>query len=296
MNCSSCGTPLPQGIIYCPSCKKPTVYATGAIGRSSAPSTSNAAQLPPYAPSLAPSTYKTEQSFPRPRLLAAYSNTASPSDAPVTHAYEQSPAQIDPPTIKRGRYAAVASHTKKSKAPLVFSIVGVLVILAVVGGILLLLLQNTVQGNTSAGTILVSKTKTSSTGISGQNIVATATAIITNPQTTSSIDDNYAPQQIMNTFTAGQTVYVTFQIDSHKKPGFVEAKWYTDNHFITSNILPHIPQNNVAYASHVYSTASRGAVELYWCTKKDCSDAQLAQVITFTVTAQSARNGSVSAK
>jgi hypothetical protein len=122
---------------------------------------------------------------------------------------------------------------------------------------------------------------------SGKTIVPAAATVIANPQISTGIDNNYQPTNVTKTFTTQQTVYVTFNIDSKKQPGYIEAKWYGNSQFVISDKFSHDPKNNVAYFTQNYSTAQSGAVELYWCTKPDCSDEQLAQVVKFTVTAGS---------
>jgi hypothetical protein len=43
------------------------------------------------------------------------------------------------------------------------------------------------------------------------------------------------------------------------------------------------PDYDHGYFSVQLYTAATGKVELYWCTQSNCSDAKLANVVTFTV-------------
>ncbi len=118
-----------------------------------------------------------------------------------------------------------------------------------------------------------------------QNTALPAATIISNPHMTSSIDSNYAPTHITSTFTTGQTIYVTFHIDSKGQTGCIEAKWYSNQQLLDSGNFAHDPKNNVGYFSqNSYDTPTSGTVKLYWSSYADCSNLQSAQVVTFTVT------------
>jgi hypothetical protein len=120
---------------------------------------------------------------------------------------------------------------------------------------------------------------------SGNAFVPAASLILKEAQTSSDINNTLAPTQITKTFMANQKVYVTFTITSGKQDGSIEAKWYADGQMVASAILPHMHENTHGVFSNIYITATPdGAVELYWCTRPDCKDAQLAQVVHFVVT------------
>lgn len=120
---------------------------------------------------------------------------------------------------------------------------------------------------------------------SGNVFVPSASAILKNVQTSSDINDTLAPTQITKTFMANQKVYVTFTITSGNQDGSIEAKWYANGQVVASAVLHHLHENTHGVFSSVYVTATPdGAIELYWCTQLDCSDAQLAQVVHFVVT------------
>ena len=120
---------------------------------------------------------------------------------------------------------------------------------------------------------------------SGNALVASASAILRNAQTSSDIDSNLAPTQKTKTFMANQKVYITFVINSGNQDGYIEAKWYADGQVVATAVLPHTHGNTRGVFSNVYIIATPdGAVELYWCVQADCKDAQLAQVVHFEVT------------
>lgn len=305
MNCRSCGATLPQGVAYCPSCGTSTPY-----------NTSNPSSSSPYDPTVAasygsssgsaggtpPTGYGTNPfggyaqpqdpySAPPPPSYgtAGGASTANPYGMPVgPSAMPQTgygPGTQGYPGPQVGTFAPPAQQ-KSNKTGL---IVGGVVAVVVIGLVLVLVFSNrgsspTTTTTTTTGTA-VATSATSNGSPSGKTIDATAATIITYPHTTSKIDDNYEPTQITTTFKTKQTIYATFRIDSKNKPGYIGAKWYADNQLVTSDSFSHSPQNDVGYFSTSYDAATNsGVVELYWCTKSDCSDGMLAQVLKFTVT------------
>ncbi len=146
---------------------------------------------------------------------------------------------------------------------------------------------NTIVSSLDATATALVGTATSSTNTSvspsGQTINATAAAIITSPQTSSAIDNNLAPTKPTATFTAGHDVYVTFNISSNGQDGYIEAKWYQNGQHLSTKQFHHSASNDVGYFSKTFTNSGDGIAELYWCTKADCSDEKLAQVVKFTV-------------
>ena len=104
----------------------------------------------------------------------------------------------------------------------------------------------------------------------------------------SAVDNNYEPTKITSTFTPGQTAYLTFHENSQGKDGYIQVKWYMNGTLDSSRVLKHNGQNDRGYFQ--YSSADTGPVEaaMYWCTVQSCGDAQLAQVVTFTISNTSA--------
>jgi len=124
---------------------------------------------------------------------------------------------------------------------------------------------------------------TQSVSPSGTPIDPTAAVIVTNAQTASAIDNNYLPIKLTSNFAVGQTVYVTFRLSQNGQSGYVEAKLYGDNTYIGDKILTVQANFDRGYFNASLNKAATGAVELYWCTQADCSDAKLATFVTFKV-------------
>ncbi|MFL5667525.1 MAG: hypothetical protein ACJ8BW_40185, partial [Ktedonobacteraceae bacterium] len=122
---------------------------------------------------------------------------------------------------------------------------------------------------------------------SGNTIDPTAASIITDAKTASGIDSNFYPTKVANTFTTQQTIYVTFNLNL-KTTGYALAKWYLDGQYLFKDQVLSLDKTTYDHgyfpSSSHYSSAGQGSVELYWCTKSDCSDASLADVVNFTVT------------
>ena len=203
---------------------------------------------------------------------------------PPNYGYPQAQPQggYAPPIA--GGYSAIPPQLPKKR-----SNIG-LIIGIVVGGLLLLcvglgVVFAVIGSQASKTTYSSTKSTNSATTPSGKSIVSSAAAILHNPQTSSDVDKDYNPKNITSTFTTSQTVYLTFDIDSGNNDGYVQAKWYADGQIVGTKSFTHSHTNNFGFFSDGYtSPTSNGAAELYWCTKVDCSDAQLAQVVHFTVT------------
>ncbi len=120
---------------------------------------------------------------------------------------------------------------------------------------------------------------------SGKTVISSASAILHNPKTSTEIDQDYNPTHVTNTFKTHQLVYLTFDIDSGDKDGYIQAKWYANGQLVNVSAFSHAHANNAGLFTLAFTIpTTTGAVELYWCTKADCSDAQLAQVLHFTIT------------
>lgn len=323
MRCKNCGTPLPQGSMRCVSCgtvNMPT-SVTGpnqgqpmAPGRNPSGLLSRAAQnggqpvigsngamsrpnsYPP--PTMSTSTPMPSAAFvpPHPPMPPVGPTTPPRLSVPQTpHAYlpttgpHQLQAQDTSGRIQSGAFTtgpqAVPAEKKPGIGNILMAVVLVSVMLALVCGGLIYLgvrLKSTTATNTRttpAGT----RTTTFSNIPSNIQAVPTAVAILSGGQTTSAINSNYQPTAVTQNFTAKQTVYFTFHVDSQRLPGYVQVKWYLDGQVISTDILAHSPQNDHGYFSLAYNVPGSGAAAMYWCTQPTCSDAQLAQVVTFFV-------------
>lgn len=303
MQCSRCGAPVQQGMTFCPNCGTPYPSAQNApipptqyAGPSSydptvmsQPYNAGQASPPPaspYAPQ-SPSQYETPGAYGAPPPPNSYNaQSAYGTPPPPPNMYGAPPYAPAP-----GAFMPQAQPPRK-KGPNVGLIIGIIVLLivVVVGGVLALkgLGHSGGQTNTNTPTPGVTTTTTTSSsnqtpGPSGSPIDTGAAAIITNVQTTSAIDSNLLPTNNTDQFKVGDVVYVTYHLNLTQS-GFVEAKVYLDNVFGTQTSLA-VTMGKVdhGYFNITYQKAGTGAFELYWCLQKDCSDAKLGAVATFTV-------------
>ena len=311
MQCRTCGFMLPEGATFCTNCGA-QMNSQGNVGNQPAgPSqveptvaASSPYQTPPMNPSpnqqgVPPTVYGAPYSTPQ-----QYSYEAPPPPPPSnvygtppppnaygtpyaqTPGYGQTPGSYVPPTPP-GR-----------KGPRVGLIIGiiVLVLLIVVGGLLALrgAANNSTANNVTPTATTASSTATTattpavtptsgSTSPSGAQIDPAAAAIITKAQTSSAIDSNDFPTHITSNFGVGQNVYVTFNLTTNGQSGYAEAKLYSDTTFVGNKILTIQSNFDHGYFTASLNQASTGTVELYWCTKSDCSDNKLATFVTFTV-------------
>ncbi|HEU5229464.1 MAG TPA: hypothetical protein VFU49_16720 [Ktedonobacteraceae bacterium] len=310
MNCSSCGTAIAPGVSYCPSCGVPTPYYTSSQG--STPYNPTVAASPYSGPSggqqMPPTEYGTPGGYPSSQPQDPYQSYnapppqnpyGAPANAQTPPAYNYGnpsafPAQGYAPGMQPGMYGTVPPK-RRSNVGIILGVIGAIVVLACVGSIVAAAALFKSPNTTTTTTIITPTTSNQnpSNGVSpsGQPISPDAAAIITNALTTSAIDNNYAPTHLTSTFTPGEKVYVTFDIDSKGSPGCSIAKWYDNNQLVDTSPLKHSPENQVAYFSLQYDAATQGAVELYWTTDTNCTGGQLAQVVKFTVGSQASTGG-----
>jgi len=142
---------------------------------------------------------------------------------------------------------------------------------------------------TAASQTTPTSTQPSSAAPSGSPVVPSAAAILNDLKMASAIDNNYNPTTLSTTFTTNQKIYVTYSINTAGQTGYALSKWYL-NGTLDSTSTPLKIQANFDHGffrNTGFAAAGNGAVELYWCTQSDCSDAQLASFTTFTVTGTS---------
>ena len=299
MQCSRCGTPVQQGMAFCPNCGTPYASAQNAP----IPQTQYAGPSS-YAPTVAAQPYNAGQAFPPPASPSpsqpGYNdyNRQSPgpyapqapapyetpggygTPPPPPNAFNVQSAYGTPPPPPNmygapfapapGAFVPQAQPPRK-KGPNVGLIIGIiLLLLVVVGGGALALKGLSHSGGQTPGP-------------SGSPVDSGASAIITNVQTTSSIDSNYLPTNVTNQFKVGSVVYVTYHLNLTQS-GYVEAKVYSNGVFGTQTSLAvTLGKVDHGYFNITYQKAGTGVFELYWCLQSNCSDAKLGGVSTFTV-------------
>jgi hypothetical protein len=255
-----------------------------------------------------PSPYGTPPPYGAPGTPPAYGTpgTPPPYGAPGTPpAYGYNNAAGYPPMGVPGSYAPPQPPKRKSKVGLILGIIA-LVLVVVCGGSIFAL-YNAGKHVVSTARTSISATSTSifatSTAIlatpttstnngggsgnspSGQAIDTAASAIVSNLQAANSIDSNSNAVGVSSTFKVNQKFDLIIDVNSAGQDGYIESKLYLNNQLLPDQpaILHHHAQYTVAYFPTMYANTGDAANEMYWCTKADCSDAKLAQVITFTI-------------
>ncbi|HLI07663.1 MAG TPA: zinc ribbon domain-containing protein [Ktedonobacteraceae bacterium] len=311
MNCTSCGSQLPPGAASCPVCGNPTPYNVSAPAGSYDPTVAASPYGTPPPPSSPTPPYGAPTAYGTPPY-GAPANPSDPYGNQASNPYGASayapppPPLVQQPAYTPGQFAPQGQATQqkpKSKLPLILGIVAGVLLLLCIGACAIFYeigknASNTATTGTTTATTNTTPASTSgtnstpassTTGPSGQTIVPAAAAIITNAETSSSIDSNYQPTNPTTTFTVGQPIYATFNLHL-TQPGYAVAKWYIDNQFIQNSQILYAKDTSYTdgyFAEKYLKPTNNGAVELYWCTKSDCSDGQLAAVLTFTVTGSS---------
>lgn len=314
MQCRSCGAPLPSKAAFCTNCGAATPYNISGQPGFQPAGPSQYQPIDPSSPSYNPPQAQATPQSGTPGVYGAPSYGMSPEQAygtppPNPYGTPASPgaftAPPPPPTPYGGQYPPPPGtfippdQSPRRQGPnvgLIIGIVALVVLLVAGGGIALVATRNNPQTktNTPPGTTRSSSitpttqavTPTTQQGVSpsGSPVDATSAAIITNPQTSSAVDSNYLPTGVTSNFRIGQTVYVTFHLNTNNQAGYVQAKWYSNTTYVGNKILA-VQQSGYdhGYFSAQVYTAATGTVELYWCTQSSCSDAKLATIVTFTV-------------
>ncbi len=315
VSCPLCGLPTPYNAAGSADTPQiaPTVIAPQPYYVSSSPIDPTVA-IPP-AGAMPPTGYGTPAygtppaSGPNPydpNLANSYNAPPPPYQVPPQYGAPpmQQGGYAPPPQVGPGGYSYGAPPPKRrSRVGLIVGIVLLVVLLACVG-VSVLAYLGAKQGinNVTATVTAVSGTANSNptadttstsgqgTPPSGQAIDPTAAGIISNIQTASAIDQKTAlPTKLTTTFTAQQTIYATVNLNMNGQTGYAEAKWYGNNSLIHTSTILNIndPTFTDAFFKFTYDSATQGAVEIYWCTQSDCSDAALASSTNFTVTSSS---------
>jgi hypothetical protein len=103
---------------------------------------------------------------------------------------------------------------------------------------------------------------------------------------------NQSPISAQNpttTFKSGDSMYVVFDVHPPSSGGFVCSEWYLNDTHITGadNALPVKGSSHTTYIYAQFGSGSTGTgyVNLYWANDQSCTGQQLAQHVTFTLTA-----------
>jgi hypothetical protein len=218
--------------------------------------------------------------------------TPPPQSGPAPYGYGTPSTPGMPP----GGFGTGVPPKKRSKVGLIVGI-SLLVFVLLCGGLIALFAvigRNAASSVNSVATSVASTTASTPTvstpavtpasGVPTTNdVIPAASKIIFNPQTSSAINSNYEPTKVATTFAPNKDMYLTFQEDSQGKDGYIQVKWYVNGTLADSRILKHNGQYDHGYFSHMFTDAGPVEAAMYWCLQATCSDAQLAQIVNFTV-------------
>jgi hypothetical protein len=234
-----------------------------------------------------------------------YAPPPLPQSGQAPYGYGAPPTPGYAPGMQPGGFGTATPPKRRSKVGLIVGI-SLLAVVLLCGGLIALVTSisrnavsavNTTATSVAATTTAGSNTPAStsavstpaSTPVSGggipaaSDVVPSASKIIYNPELSSAIDANYNPTKVATTFKTGQSFYLTFDEDSQGKDGYIQVKWYLNGALDDTRILTHSAKNDHGYFEHALYTAGPAEATLSWCTQANCSDAQLAQVLPFTV-------------
>ncbi len=318
MQCRTCGTLLSPGTAFCSYCGSPvtTMRPNGMpdMGNDQTVLSVNAPPPPPpssyNAPPVSqvpPDPYSVTPVVPipsdpysvSPMSQASYPTPVIPNSNPINYGNTPLPYPSSysngtiPATPGSGTFLSPDVNTLTATPPLPAApkkrrrgwLIGLVV------GIIVLLLAGSLTGFFGLATLggqndaAATATANAANGVPADtSVVTSASTIFSSLQISSAVDSNYSPTNVTSTFTAGQTVYITFAINSNGNDGYIMGRWYLDGTLVYHKQFHHIASHNFGYFSLPYQRAGNGAFALYWCTQSDCSDAQLAHVAHFTIT------------
>jgi hypothetical protein len=199
------------------------------------------------------------------------------------------PPEAASPNLSGRLSSAIISPSRKRRSPAsTIGIITLLVVLAIGGIAAVVEFTNGGFNTTSTNSIFVQTTiplagATPVVGPSGQKVTNAASSVIINAQTASTLNSNYIPTQTTTSFATNQTIYTSLVINSNHQNGYIMIKWYANNQLLSTDNLAHNAKDTIAFFTQKYSSPTAGSAEIYWCTRADCSDAQLARVVHFTV-------------
>ena len=269
MNCQSCGAILPSGVAHCPWCNTPTMHPQSfGSGQFASPTFSPQSPRPP------------QPSYPLHSPHSPHPPQIQPSLQSISQTRQFQPAQTgSPPHSSYVSHVEQKPKKRRGGGSIIFFSLLFLVIITVT-------LVGTYFARKEVATIhnTVTTVTQQLDNPTGYSISPPAAIILSHTQIASKIDTTLAPVQIASSFTTGQHIYVTFHIDSKGQDGTIQARWYAEGKVVAVSAFHHAHENMQGLVSYVYAVPAKvGVVALFWCLKQDCSDAQLAVVLHFTV-------------
>lgn len=142
--------------------------------------------------------------------------------------------------------------------------------------------DSTAAGNDETPTSGTTPSISSSPVPTTDQIQPSAAAHIVSAQSASNVNTTTGlPNDSQSTFSIGSTAYITFKVTSNG--GYAETILFRDNAYdVTSDQLPIDSGNVNGYFPFTINNPGSFVAGVYWCTKSDCSDASLAQIVNFT--------------
>jgi hypothetical protein len=271
------------------------------------PSTDYGAATPPPANPYGASTPPPANPYGAPPASPYGVPPANPYGTPSSPGYNPAPGGFGAPGVPYGQAPYMPQQPKKRMNGCVMAII-------IVASIFILL----VAGLITAGVVLANKAGTAITNInatttadigtvnadltpttgsdgstpttstsgsvpSSSQIDPTAQANITGAQTSHGVDANYKPTDVTSTFTSGQTVDIAVTFSG--TAGYAMVKVYLNGSFDTKSDSPLTVKSGYATGDFPFTSVNTGnfVAGVYWCQQSDCSDAALAQVVSFTI-------------
>jgi len=112
-----------------------------------------------------------------------------------------------------------------------------------------------------------------------------AQQFIDNAQTASAVNTSTATAiKVAISFKVHQQIYVTFAVHANQS-GMVCLMWFLNGKQFDHYEFAMASVSTSAYSYTTASTPGTGYIQIYWATRPDCSDKELAQQVNFTVTA-----------
>lgn len=229
----------------------------------------------------------------------AFAQTQLGQQQPSVNSNQQTPSEEHVPD-RRPPDATMPFPRKLVTSPRVgFTVAGLCVFIA---GLLLAFVyfmtssSSLVSSQTTTGSLTSPPTKLQSTDTpiatrTSPSPTATSTGAfpgqqyIDNAQTAGTINTATAqPIQVASSFKVNQRIYVTLNVHNAGRSGAMCFHWLLNDKEIAKIYgLPLAANVPTAYSYVSYESPGAGTVEIYWASTPACTDSQLAQKVSFTV-------------
>ena len=300
--CTNCGTPVPSNPYGSPaSPSSPNQGAAPTILSSSTPP--DPYGMPPANPYGAPPSNPYDA--PPPASNPYNMPQSNPYGTPPSPTYDPNAGAFTSPPYGQPQFVPQQPKKKGPNGCVIAAvIVGVLLVL-IIGGIVASVayvghqVTQGINGLNATATADIATANALSTSVAGVptttgttggvptagQLDPNAQANITGAQTANKVDAATAkPTHVTSIFSTSDTIYLTYTLAGNA--GYVIEKTYdSTGTIVVESKTPHAIQNGDTdgYISFSNATADSYVSGLYWCQKSDCSDAALAQVLTFVV-------------